>query len=36
MKAHLVVGVIERDGTTLYCSTLFFAPMARWSANTAS
>lgn len=26
MKAHMVVGVIERDGTTLYCSTLFFAP----------
>jgi len=24
MKAHLVVGVIERDGATLYCSALFF------------
>jgi nitrilase len=23
---HLVVGVIERDGGTLYCSVLFFAP----------
>lgn len=26
MKAHLVVGAIERDGGTLYCSVLFFAP----------
>lgn len=26
MKAHLVVGVIERDGATLYCSALFFGP----------
>lgn len=26
MKAHLVVGVIERDGTSLYCTALFFAP----------
>jgi nitrilase len=25
-KAHLVVGVIERDGGTLYCSVLFFNP----------
>src|SRR5436305_10472061 len=24
--AHLVVGVVERDGGTLYCSVLFFAP----------
>ena len=24
--AHLVVGVIERDGGTLYCTALFFAP----------
>lgn len=24
MKAHLVVGVIERDGATLYCTALFF------------
>lgn len=24
--AHLVVGVIERVGTTLYCTALFFAP----------
>jgi nitrilase len=26
MKAHLVVGVIERDGTSLYCTALFFGP----------
>ncbi|WP_279313758.1 carbon-nitrogen hydrolase family protein [Acetobacter sp. AN02] len=26
MKAHIVVGVIERDGATLYCTALFFAP----------
>jgi nitrilase len=26
MKAHLVTGVIERDGGTLYCSVLFFGP----------
>lgn len=26
MKAHLVVGVIERDGATLYCTALFFEP----------
>lgn len=26
MKAHLVVGVIEREGTTLYCSAMFFGP----------
>ena len=25
-RAHLVVGVVERDGGTLYCSVLFFAP----------
>ena len=24
--AHLVVGVIERDGNTLYCSALYFSP----------
>jgi len=24
--SHLVVGVIERDGATLYCTALFFAP----------
>ncbi len=23
---HLVIGVVERDGGTLYCSVLFFAP----------
>lgn len=26
MKAHLVTGVIERDGGTLYCTVLFFGP----------
>ena len=26
MKAHLVTGVIERDGATLYCTALFFTP----------
>lgn len=26
MKAHIVVGVIERDGATLYCTALFFGP----------
>jgi nitrilase len=26
MQAHLVVGVIERDGGTLYCTALFFSP----------
>ncbi|NOW47732.1 nitrilase [Novosphingobium sp. SG751A] len=26
MKAYLVVGVIEREGATLYCSALFFGP----------
>lgn len=25
-KIHLVVGVIERDGGTLYCTVLFFSP----------
>ena len=25
---HLVVGVIERDGGTLYCTALMFAPAA--------
>jgi nitrilase len=25
-KAYLVIGAIERDGGTLYCSVLFFAP----------
>ncbi len=28
-KLHLVAGVIERDGGTLYCSVLFFAPDGR-------
>jgi len=26
MKAYLVVGVIEREGATLYCTALFFGP----------
>jgi nitrilase len=26
MRAHLVVGVIERGGATLYCTALFFGP----------
>ena len=26
MKAHLVTGIIERDGGSLYCAVLFFAP----------
>ncbi len=26
MKAHIVTGVIERDGGTLYCTALFFGP----------
>ncbi len=25
-RSHLVIGVIEREGGTLYCSVLFFAP----------
>ncbi|WP_207459718.1 carbon-nitrogen hydrolase family protein [Azospirillum sp. SYSU D00513] len=29
MRAHLVVGVIERDGGTLYCTALFFGPDGR-------
>ena len=28
-RLHLVVGVIERDGGTLYCTALFFAPDGR-------
>ncbi|MGE0093160.1 MAG: nitrilase-related carbon-nitrogen hydrolase [Alphaproteobacteria bacterium] len=28
-KLHLVAGIIERDGGTLYCSVLFFAPDGR-------
>lgn len=28
--AYLVVGVIERDGGTLYCTVLFFAPSGRY------
>ena len=30
----LVIGVVERDGGTLYCSVLFFAPTAAISAST--
>lgn len=26
MRGHLVVGVIERDGATLFCTALFFGP----------
>jgi nitrilase len=29
MACHLVVGVIERDGATLYCSALMFGPDGR-------
>jgi nitrilase len=29
IRAHLVIGVIERDGGTLYCTVLFFAPDGR-------
>jgi nitrilase len=28
-RIYLVVGVIERDGGTLYCTVLFFAPDGR-------
>ena len=28
-RVHLVIGVIERDGGTLYCTVLFFAPDGR-------
>jgi nitrilase len=27
---YLVLGVIERDGGTLYCTVLFFSPEGRW------
>ena len=33
---HLVVGVIERDGGTLYCTALIFGPDGHCSASTAS
>ena len=34
---YLVIGVIERDGGTLYCTVLFFDPRGeRCSANIAS
>jgi nitrilase len=29
-RTHLVIGVIERDGGTLYCSVVFFAPDGRY------
>jgi nitrilase len=29
-RLHLVIGVIERDGGTLYCTVLFFAPDGRF------
>ena len=29
-RVHLVIGVIERDGGTLYCTVLFFAPEGRY------
>ncbi len=29
-KLHLVIGVIERDGGTLYCTVLFFSPDGRY------
>ena len=32
---HLVIGVVERDGGTLYCTALFSRPTASW-ASTAS
>src|SRR4029077_10218940 len=33
---YLVIGVIERDGGTLYCTALFFGPDGFCSASTAS
>lgn len=29
-KVHLVMGVIERDGYTLYCTVLFFDPQGNY------
>lgn len=29
-KVYLVMGVIERDGYTLYCTVLFFDPQGRY------
>ena len=29
-RTHLVIGVIERDGGTLYCTVLFFGPDGRY------
>lgn len=30
LRLHIVIGVIERDGGTLYCSALFFGPDGRF------
>ncbi len=35
-SVHLVIGVIERDGGTLYCTVLFFNPEGAISASIAS
>jgi len=32
-RMHLVIGVVERDGGTLYCTVLFFAPDGRLSGT---
>ena len=29
-NVYLVIGVVEREGGTLYCTVLFFAPNGRW------
>jgi nitrilase len=29
-RVHLVIGVVERDGGTLYCTVLFFAPSGEY------
>ena len=29
-QTHLVIGVVERDGGTLYCTVLFFGPSGRY------
>ena len=33
---HLVIGVVERDGRTLYCTVLFFSPAGLCWASIAS
>ena len=35
-RRYVVIGVIERDGGTCYCTVLFFGPDGRCSASTAS